>query len=857
VNRSGLAAWLLCAVLASGPFCDHCAGAERVLVQTTTVSTVHEAQRTWLHELEPGWTGPVPAAYPLPGKAPLGAVAAGPDGERVAVWSQTPDAREPVTFLSAFLTNPLRPASPSWATWRDGAQAVAGMFWAHPADGTGLLVSFGTRSAAGGRPEGWLNVRAWPRGSVPAFEEAPASWPLPGRPVAAAHLPGSSTVAVLCDVPDTGRAAVHVRDAVGGRVVVEAQGLGSGEDDATGQVPAAIAFSRDGRHLFVLTTGYVGEETVSWLHALDSARFEPVCAPRAVSGTASEGSAALVPCEAAACWVATRSPGKGFAFATKVAVAGGELVKKAEPSFTSVVRPIQMAVAPQGPGVAFGVGQLLEVWPDGTPGAEPVSYEEPIGALAWGEDRLYVGEGGRLHVQDTGTGASLWECQLQTGAITGILPLPASSSHDAQGLADADADGLADALDPEPATPSPVLDLPQVVTLRGEGAGSAFRGVYVAGHGPVAGEWRLEYDRAAMPWLRVYPTAGTAPGWFLMGVDPAGYGTPATVVEGWLAVHCSGTRPDLPAARSPGPMLIRVLPRRNEIRRILWLLGGPEEKADLRGAADPYQLRALADLLAAPPHHFSHRATAGAFLEPFAPYAVVVITAAAAAHGAVNRPELLDYVTAGGSLLFLGRCLAPDTRMSSARWLAPMDIHLDTTIRIEGVFPVSEPAGLCRHWGGFTIREGCKVGIAGPSVAVVQGPSGPEQCAFVAKACGRGRVAVLAAATPIETAALKQEGNRSFAADLFRWLANAPRMTQDVDDDGLPDAVEDPDGDGVADPGETDRFNPDSDGDGVPDGEEDRNRNGRVDPGESSPLNADSDGDGILDGADSSPAPPA
>ena len=42
---------------------------------------------------------------------------------------------------------------------------------------------------------------------------------------------------------------------------------------------------------------------------------------------------------------------------------------------------------------------------------------------------------------------------------------------------------------------------------------------------------------------------------------------------------------------------------------------------------------------------------------------------------------------------------------------------------------------------------------------------------------------------------------------------------QDTDKDGLPDNKEDPNGNGIVDPGETDRLNPDTDGDGLLDGD--------------------------------------
>ncbi len=71
----------------------------------------------------------------------------------------------------------------------------------------------------------------------------------------------------------------------------------------------------------------------------------------------------------------------------------------------------------------------------------------------------------------------------------------------------------------------------------------------------------------------------------------------------------------------------------------------------------------------------------------------------------------------------------------------------------------------------------------------------------------------------------------------------------DTDGDGIRDRVEDANGNGRVDAGETDPNNPDSDADGLFDGVEDANFNGRYDrPGETDPRNRDSDGDGRPDG---------
>jgi hypothetical protein len=74
--------------------------------------------------------------------------------------------------------------------------------------------------------------------------------------------------------------------------------------------------------------------------------------------------------------------------------------------------------------------------------------------------------------------------------------------------------------------------------------------------------------------------------------------------------------------------------------------------------------------------------------------------------------------------------------------------------------------------------------------------------------------------------------------------------SQDTDGDGVPDSIEDANGNGSKDPTETDLRSADTDGDGLSDGVEDRNHNGVVDSNESDPRLKDTDCDGLLDGAD-------
>jgi hypothetical protein len=119
----------------------------------------------------------------------------------------------------------------------------------------------------------------------------------------------------------------------------------------------------------------------------------------------------------------------------------------------------------------------------------------------------------------------------------------------------------------------------------------------------------------------------------------------------------------------------------------------------------------------------------------------------------------------------------------------------------------------------------------------------PTNLAFLARAHGYGRIALLAAPTPLDTKSLQGPENQAFALDLLYWLSRAGYAVDDRDGDGLLDATEDRNDNGAVDGDETNWLDPDSDGDGVPDGLEDTNRNGEVDKGETDPRRPDTDGD--------------
>jgi len=211
--------------------------------------------------------------------------------------------------------------------------------------------------------------------------------------------------------------------------------------------------------------------------------------------------------------------------------------------------------------------------------------------------------------------------------------------------------------------------------------------------------------------------------------------------------------------------------------------------------------------------------------------------------------------------LFLGGHLAEGAERELSQWLAPAGIQVNAEVLVEGIFPVAGDHWLTRHWPKVKIANGCGICTDDPGAVRVPGtPSDPgNSCVFMTRTYGRGRVAALASQSVLETAAIATQEGQLFAGDLFRWLAGADKYleNQDMDSDGLPDDLEDTNGNGVTEANETNFLEGDSDRDGLPDGVEDANPNGLPDEGETDPLNSDSDGDGVQDGADESPAPPA
>ena len=791
--------------------------AQRVLVETMTLSSAREAAQVYVHsvmfpvvpELP---TMLLPGPVPLPGSEPLGRLHISGDQSLAFGMSAGHQPGNPY-FVSALWTAPFD-AETRWdhlvpAGWRVDAVTTL----ATPGIGQRYLIIAESPFSGGESPR----VRVVMLDTNYALRESRHEiYPLPGRAVALVSLPEAGRVAVLCDatVPLRDGSAgpvLHVREIYGGRAVVNAAPLASGSQSLLNARPTAMVLNAERTHLLALVSGETlregGSEPVSWLHALNPATGAAAAPALEMPGTTDAHSLAPIPATAqhesleAASWIVTHSPRLRFGHLVLAVLVGDQLRISVQQPLGGAVAPPRLAVVnflPDAPIVA--VGNRVEMWPGGLFSGLSHTFDNPVGALAAEGGRVIVGEADRVHVLAIPTLTPLTNITIPGGTVRSVHPVTRAGPPDdvdgdglglgeehAQGTEplnpDTDGDGIHDGVDPNPLAPMPRLQVPKLIVLQSEGIGTEVRSIPIYSEHDEDALRVVSIDAQAAPWLLASPRSWQGPGAFYLGVDRAWHGAFDEPTDAHLTVRLVDPATNLDAYGSPAEITVRILPVRSSVRRILWLLDGVPNPSALRAGSGP-GFAELSRLLASPPLMFSHAVERAAF-DDLSPHTVVVVDGASAARGALLRQVMLEYVAQGGALLFLPGALEGDAARTAARWLQPAGIRLLPGQTIQGVFAAEHAHPLAEAWDNFELANGALLDAVPPSLALVPVPGEIPGTALAVAQFGRGRIAVLAGPDPLGDRQMLRAANRRFAERLFSWLSEAGLDARGQDNDGL------------------------------------------------------------------------
>ncbi len=305
---------------------------------------------------------------------------------------------------------------------------------------------------------------------------------------------------------------------------------------------------------------------------------------------------------------------------------------------------------------------------------------------------------------------------------------------------------------------------------------------------------------------------------------------------------------------------LKIARKKTTPAKILWVFG--EGDTNFRTSDDPQQLKYLADILAIAPFYFVQDAVTTPIKGELEDYTLVIADVISFARGHISIKQASDYIKNGGNLLIIGGYY-PDSYLEFLEyWLLTLGIQFDPHTPTEGNLPIScELNYISKNFSSLQIKNGGLLKkLPKPTetekLEVANRSNEENQIfAFISTNYGKGRLGILASKYPLTSTQLKNPTNLEIAIHLFKFLSRDIDISEDTDGDNLPDKIEDRNGNGIFDIGETSPIKLDTDGDMIPDGIEDENLNGLWDENETDPTCNDTDGDGIWDGADVSPIP--
>lgn len=654
------------------------------------------------------------------------------------------------------------------------------------------------------------------------------SVPLSGIPLFALPAKDGTSAAIILRALDQAHYTVQLCELGGRRRIGKAIPL-TVEHPGFGTRAHAALISNTGRYLYVAFSGYVlGEpdgKRNSWIQAIDLTDSTPMPEPITIEGTLVGSNTALVAGADDSCWVLSHTTGRSHAFAANIEVDDNALRSAAAFTYSGVNSPLQVSVNPDTLHTAIGIGQKIELYDENHAPYKTLSFEDTVTALYWIDDRLILGIANKLQSVSSDTGSTENTISLPTGIITHIQRHPGVKQG--QHIVN---------------TMSAPRQMRSIVFSEDRIGIERFAiGI------PDTQIDALRADTPYLPtWLRLRTSPGTDAG-ITISVNP----------ENFMQYSNSKHTIMLQIGTSNTLFQIKINPVDTLSSSILWVRNPEDHPLSVLSENPLNPFARIAAHLLAHPLSYTVQEIAGPTDIDIDRFTTLVLPSASAEYGIFTNQTLLDYLSRGGTILYLAHTPSFPDNNSSGRWLEALGMQLDANSELNGQYITDTKEGFMRHRKIVQFRSGTVIKAADTNGNLAFESTNGLSAVAATRSYGLGSVIAFASSTPFENEALTDPRNLRFVESIFRHFADTSAHRPDLDGDGIPDNIEDENRNQKYDPGETHFALADTDGDGILDGFEDHNQNGIVDDIETNPLLSDTDDDGIADAADKHPLPPS
>lgn len=648
------------------------------------------------------------------------------------------------------------------------------------------------------------------------------SLPLSNIPAAAAQGYNSESIIVIARNQETGDFGLQWCDTTGTRSIHRTKPTVSTGNHFEVTLDHHVV-TRDGTRLILGFSGYelggADGDRHAWIEMWDLKTREFLAQSESLEGTWPINTRPIVTGGQDVLWTLTHTPGRGFVYAAQLELDQQSASTVSLISISGVHETPHMVLSDHPATInhlAIAVDEAILIHDEKQERYARIETPSNVAALSWIGDALYAGVGNNV-LQFRPDGSILHQLPLATGIVRSIQRPPFSI-------------GTLPTISPTPQR------IPRILEFQEERIG-------------VESYALPNYSRSQVieipPWITI---GESGDGFLSLSVDPT-YSAANTPSVAQLAL-----RDETGGTASETRITVRVRSSDRAEPSLLWIRNPDAIPRSVFDQSSRFSM--LINHLSRYPNMFRHDELASSRMIDLSQFTGLVFTSALASHGILTRQEILDYLTHGGTIYYLATAHDREGDIGQPRWLEAVGLRADASTPISGTFNSPASIGMLRHADEIEFKRGTRLAAVDPRVRLIPLAQDDSGAVIATGTYGLGRVIALASSTPLENQALREPRGQRFVEELFASMRDFHATRDDADNDGIPDDIEDRNGNGIQDPGETNHLNPDSDGDGIIDGLEDFNRNGFVDELETQTLLADTDSDGIPDPADPQPIPP-